>query len=270
LTPSIQERATRPIVVVFGGGSSDTALLRVLGSLVSKPGTNIAGVFLEDQTLFRLAELPFITELSRFSTTRRRLVVHDLERELKVQARRAERELQRLAESLGHPWSFRTHRGPLRTAIAEAHEVDLLLLGATRQALVGELSSIARSERHSGIDAPQPIGVLLEEAETGRRALEHAIELATKTGRPLIVFLSEESARAHRDLGARLRPLGPGHVAIHRVRDAGLEALAAAVRRASPAVLIAAAGEEGFEERRIGMLRLALRCPVVVVRERSD
>ncbi|MFZ1863315.1 MAG: hypothetical protein WAU39_03745 [Polyangiales bacterium] len=266
----MQERSTRHIVVVFGGGSADAALVRVLGSLVTKSGADISGVFLEDQTLFRLAQLPFITEVSRLTTIRRPLAAQDLERQLKVQARRAERELRRFAESLGLPWSFRTHRGPLSSAIDEASRIDLLLLGAARRALGGEPSATSRFGRGAEAEPLRPIGVLLERKDTGHRAIEAAIELARSTGRPLVLFDSRDSAHFGGDLTARLQSLGPKRVAIRRLQGSDPHALAVAIRRASPAMLVAAAGEEGFEERRISLLRREIWCPVVVVRGQPD
>lgn len=270
MTPLMQERRTRHIVVVFGGGSADTTLVRVLASLVTKSGADISGVFLEDQTLFRLAELPFITEVSRLTTVRRPLAARDLERQLKVQARRAERELRRFAESLGLPWSFRTHRGPLSSAIAGASRVDLLLLGAARRTFGGEPSAISRFGRGARSETLRPIGVLLEREDTGHRAIDAAVELAKSTGRPLALFDLGDSVRVSGDLSARLQSLGPKRVAIHRLQRSELEALAAAIRRASPAMLVAAAGEEGFEGRPIALLRHEIWCPVVVVRGQSD
>jgi hypothetical protein len=257
-------------MVVFGGGSSDTSVVRVLRSLVSESNADISGVFLEDQTLFRAAELPFITELSRLTTARRPLAARELERQLRVQAKRAERELRILAESLGVPWSFRTHRGPLSTAIAEASGgFDLLLLGAARQALVGEFTLTARAGRQARPELDRPIGALIEQADTGRRALEAAIDLARSTGRPLLLFLSD-SAQADDDLRARLQVLGPKRAVIHTVPDSERGALLAAIRRTSPAMLVAFAGGRGLQEHQIAMLRRELRCPVVVVRGESD
>lgn len=266
MTTSVRRAHTRHITVVFGGGSSDAGLVRVLRSLVSESGADISGIFLEDQTLFRAAELPFITEVSRLTTVRRPLVVRELERQLRVQARRAERELRSVAESLGVPWSFRTHRGPLRTAIAQASRFDLLLLGAVRHALTGELSLVGWAGHQARSEWERPIGGLIDEADTGRQVVEAALDLARSTGRPLILFRSSDSRPADDDLRARIQALGPKRAAIHTVRDSTPGALLAAVRRASPAVLVVFAEAEGLKEDQIAMLRRELRCPVVLVR----
>lgn len=265
---AVTERGARRVVVVFGGGSSDTSVAAVLASLVTERGADIAGVFLEDQTLFRLAELPFTTELCRITSVQRPLTTGELERQMKVQALYAKQAVRQVAEQVGSPWSFRKHRGPLSTALAEARDVDLLLIGATRRALAsaGELLATARMVRSGDVESQRPVAVLFDHAETTGRALDAGIELAERTGRALIVFLSDGAAEVYPTIVQRLQSLGPKRAAVRKVPRTAPGALLAAVRHAAPAVLIVSASETGFEEPRIDALQRELRCPMVVVR----
>ena len=268
MTAAVDERRARRIVVVFGGGSSDASVAGVLASLVSESGADITGVFLEDRSLFRLAELPFTTELCRITTTRRPLTTNELTRQMKVQALRAERAVRSIAERAGSTWSFRTHRGRLSTALAEARDVEVVLLGTARRALAsaGELRATARMVRAGATESLRPVAVLFDQPDAGARALNAGIELAERTGRGLIVFLSGEAMDAQSDLTRKLQPLGPKRAAIRTVPSTEPRALLAAVRRAAPVVLMVGAGETGFEDPRISVLRSDLRCPMVVVR----
>lgn len=268
MTASSGEPRGRRIVVLFGGGSADASVAGVLASLVSESPTDVTGVFVEDLTLFRLAELPFTTEVCRVTTVRRPLTTGELERQLRVQASRAERAVRRVAEQVGSRWSFRKHRGRLSTALAEASDVDLLLLGAARRALAtaGELSATARTVRASEAEPRRPIAVLLDRADTGGRAVDAAVELALRTGRGLILFLPSGSAASPPDLTLRLQALGAKRASVRTVPSIDADAMLSAVRRAGPAVLVIDAGEGGFEERKIEALRRGLSCPMVVVR----
>jgi hypothetical protein len=268
--PLADERQALRIVVVFGGGGSDASVVGVLASLVSERAADITGVFLEDHSLFRLAELPypFTTELCRITTARRPLTAGTLKRQMKVQALHAERALRSVAERAGSTWSFRTHRGRLSTALAETRDVGLVLLGTAQRALAsaGALRVTARMADAGGAESLRPVAVLFDQPDTGARALSAGMELADRTGRGLIVFLSGEARDAHWALIQKLQPMGPKRAAIRTIPSTELGAILTAVRRAAPVVLIVGASEAGFEEPRISALQGDLRCPVAVVR----
>jgi hypothetical protein len=272
LNAEVNERRVRRIVVVFGGGSSDMGVAGVLASLASEGAADIAAVFLEDQMLFRLAELPFTTELCRITTTQRPLTTGELERQMKVQAVRAERAVRRIAERAGLSWSFRTKRGRLDAALVGARDVDLLLLGTQRRSLApsGEARAMTWALRTDEVEALRPVAVLLDQASSGAELLDAGIRLAKATGRGVILFLSDEAAEAQPDLARRLEALGPKRSAIQRVSSPDRDPLFALMRRAAPAVLIVSAGDAGFEESNIDALQRQLSCPVVVVRATSD
>lgn len=268
MTPAIDKGKPRRIVVVFAGGSADTGVAAVLASLVSERGAELSGVFLEDHGLFRLAELPFTTELSRVTTTSRPLTTRELERQMKVQALRAEQALRNVAERLGTAWSFRRHRGRLASALAELRDADLLLLGTARRALAScaELGATAHLLRSRDLEPLRPVAVLVDPAAGSDRALEAAIRFAETSGRGLIVFLGDDAGGSLADLRQRLQSPRLTRAAIRIVPTSERGALLAAVRRVAPGVLIVGAGEGGFEEPRIAELQRELRCPVVVVR----
>ena len=123
--PAAIEQRSRRIVVVFGG-EANTGVVSVLDSLVSRSRAHVTGVFIEDHTLFRTAELPFTMEVCRITTVRRPLRTAELERQMRLLAQRAERVLRRVAERAGLPWSFRRHRGRLGTALADVSWSALL------------------------------------------------------------------------------------------------------------------------------------------------
>ena len=108
MTTEANERLERRIVVVFGGGSSDTSVTGFLTTLSLEGAADIAALFLEDHTLLRNEELPITTELCRDTTTQRTLTAGALELQMNVQASRAERAVRRIAEQAGSSWSFRT------------------------------------------------------------------------------------------------------------------------------------------------------------------
>jgi hypothetical protein len=268
LTADEIERRVQRIAVVFGGGASDSSVAGVLASLASEGAAEIAAVFVEDQTLFRLAELPFTTELCRVTTTQRPLTAGALELQMNVQASRAERAVRRIAEQAGSSWSFRKERGRLGAAFFGERDADVLLLGTQRRSLApsGESRAMIRVLRSEEAEARRPVAIFLDHAGSGARSLDAAMRLATETGRGLLVFLSDEAAKAHPGLSRRLEALGPKRWAIQRIFGRDLAAVFAGVRRFAPVVLIVSAGSAGFEEPRIDALQRELSCPLVLLR----
>lgn len=261
---TVVQAHTRRIVAVFGTGG-DASVAGLLSSLVSDRSASVTGVFLEDHTLFRLAELPFTMEVCRVTTTRRHLTSRELERQMRVLAARAEQSVRRVAEGVGSSWTFRKHRGRLSSALAEGLEGDLLLIGTSRGALAsaGErrlTTHFAESETR------RPVAVLLDPPAVSDRALDAAIDLAARTGRRLVAFVPGADLASSSEVLDHVRRLGPKGSAVRNVPDPSPEALLSAVRRAEPVVLVVAAGESGFDETRIGSLQRQLRCPMIMVR----
>lgn len=264
---AVIEQRSRRIVVVFGG-EANTGVVSVLDSLVSRSKAHVTGVFIEDHTLFRTAELPFTMEVCRITTVRRPLRTAELERQMRLLAQRAERVLRRVAERAGLPWSFRRHRGRLGTALADVADVDIVVVGAIRQALApaGELHATARAVRAAEAESRRPVVVLYERSGPGDRAIDAGVELAERTDRSLIVFLPASMVDASPELDQRLQSLRRQGTPTLRVFSVEPSTLLSAVRRASPAVLVAGADEVGVEEDRVGELQRAVGCPLVVVR----
>jgi hypothetical protein len=265
--PAVHEQRSRRIVVVFGG-EGDAGVASVLDSLMAVRRGDVAGVFIEDQSLFRTAELPFATEVCRVTAVRRPLTTAVLERQMSALALHAEQAVRRVAERAGSPWSFRRHRGRLSTALANAPDVDFVVVGAVRRALApaGELRATAQTVRAVEAEARKPVAVLYERSGPGGRALDVGVELAERTGRSLVVFLPASLAAALSDLEQRLRPLGPQRAIVRTVPSTEPAMLSSALRRASPAVLVVGGDEAGVGEDRLGDLQREVRCPLVEVR----
>lgn len=262
MSPPVVEARTRQVVVVFGGGG-DASLAGVLASLVSGGQTELAGIFLEDHSLFRIAELPFALEVSRLTTSRRPITTVELEREMRVVATRAESLLRNVAERAGMRWSFRKLRGRLGAALEGIRDVDFVLVGAGRaMASASELGATARTLGAAEREGRRPIAVAFDASPTGNRALEAGIQLAKTTGRRLVVF--RPASVALPELQSGLESLAAGRVVLETLIDEDPSALLRAVRRAAPIVLLVGADEAGFDEAALDRLRHELRCPMLV------
>ena len=267
--PVVREQRTLRIGVVFGG-EADEGLGGILSSLVSGRRADVAAVFVEDRRLFRMAELPFAAEVCRVSAVRRPITTGELERQMNLLALRAEAVVRHVAEGAGTHWSFRRHRGRLVTALAEAGDVDFVVVGTARRGLApsGELRASAKSLRGADDEARRQIALLFDSTEAGWRAVDAAVELAVQTGRFLWALLGPSAGEDAPDLAARLEALGPKGAAIRRVPDADPAGLLSAVGRPSPAFIVLGIDDSapGAAEERLESLQRRARCPLVIVR----
>jgi len=252
---------------VFRAGA-DGDLPGLLTSVASAGRADVLGLFLEDNSLFRLAELPFAIEICRMTTVVRRLTTRDLERQMSVLALRAEQAVRRAAEASGSRWSFRKYRGRLASALAEASEVDYLLLGAAQNALASLQNAQLGFESRLGREADlrRPVAVVFDRSDGAERALDAGIALAEKTGRHLVVFVSPELETASALVYDRLAALGATRATLRGVTHTDPSHLTSELRRALPAVLVVGVDRTGVDAERVRTLQHRVRCPMILVR----
>lgn len=238
--------------------------------MIDEFSAEVAGLFLEDVDLFRLAELPFSHQISRLTSRARPLSTVELEREVRVQAVRAERALRLTAERAGLKWSFRRMRGRLDMVAHAAPDVSLLLLTARTHgvASAGENSALGRALRAGeGQQEVRPVVVVYRGSRVGASALQAARRISTRTNRRLDVFLVAATPEDEAELRAQAVELIGTQVA-HFERTPALESetLRNAMRGRAPALLVLGV-EAGLSEHLKGRLMLeSIGCPVLLVR----
>jgi len=111
-------------------------VLEAVSRLATGRAVELAGLFVEDADLLRLAGWPTATETRVFETSLRPVGGAELERALRAQALALQRRLDALARSIGVPWSFRTVRGRVvQQALSVAEGGDWIVLASAANAL---------------------------------------------------------------------------------------------------------------------------------------
>ena len=144
----------------------------------------LTGIYVEDENLLRLADLPFVQEVGHFSATCRHIKRVDLERQIRGQSRRARRVFTLATQRTHLTWSFRTVRGRvLPEVLAASAEADLLVLGKQGWSLYrhGRVGSTVRGllpERFGlalivkeGTRLAAPMAVIYDGSDVADRAL---------------------------------------------------------------------------------------------------
>lgn len=111
----------------------------VLGAamrLAAGRAVELAGLFVEDADLLRLAGWPSATETRLFEASLRQVGGAELEAALRAQALALQRRVDALARDIGVPWSFRTARGRVvQQALHLAGSGDWIVLASAATGL---------------------------------------------------------------------------------------------------------------------------------------
>lgn len=212
----------RRILVALDGSPHSQAALEAAASLATRVEAELMGVFVEDVNLLRLAQLPFAQEVQQFTATVRRLELHHLRRQLRLQAKLAQAALERLAAEFELTYSFRVARGPVSAEVlAAALQADLLALGRVSQSQQGRLGSTAKTAvaqtacpvllMRPGFFLNRPILVIYDGSAGAERALEVAAYLAGENGRLQLLLWAdspEQAAQYEQAIRQNLQELG--------------------------------------------------------------
>jgi nucleotide-binding universal stress UspA family protein len=242
----------RSIAVALDCSPHSRASLAAAAEMASRLQAELIGIFVEDINLLRMAELPFIEEIRRYSGTTGKFDTEQLERLLRIQAKNAQDLLQRTADEFTVHHTFRVLRGMVpEELMTAAPEADLLVLGRSGRSPscrkgLGSTARIALFEgkqtillMRQGVTAAEgPLLVLYDGSEGSKQALLTALGIAgpestlqiliTEPRSDAAEWCRQEAAQmiAHTGIKAEYHqlPTNSGHQLAHFIRmiDSGL------------------------------------------------
>jgi len=253
------------ITVMLGNTDADRRALEMLGQLTAETPAEILGLFMENMDLLTFADLPVAREYCCLTHVERQLNPADLQRQLRIQARSAERALAAVAQRTGFNWSFQTVRGSLASLLQDVvKEMDLMLLGAARRTLPvpGHVPATTLARPSS-----QPVSVIYDGSEASRRAFTVALRLARACQQALDVFLMAANNDDLASLREQTQQLaGPFALRFHELVNPAFEDILAAVRSQRAGTLVLGINERLISPESVELLRDRLRCPAVLVK----
>ncbi|MEJ2732247.1 MAG: universal stress protein [Anaerolineae bacterium] len=200
------------ILVALDASPHSLAALEAAVDLAARFQAELSGLFVEDENLLRLAELPFVREIGIFTATRRRIDSEQMERQIRVQSRRVRRVFTMTTERAHVQRSFRVARGAvLSEVLSAAAEADVLVLGQAGWSLLqrGRLGSTVRGilpEQFGlalilkeGTCLGDPLAVVYDGSPVAERALIAAAALRRQPDKDralIVLLLAEESQSA--------------------------------------------------------------------------
>jgi nucleotide-binding universal stress UspA family protein len=217
MTKAIQQGIQR-VIVAFDNSRRSTFTLETAAVLAADLQAELRGLFVEDENLLRLAEMPFACEIGGTSATSRPLNRQVIERTFRAKAEEARRALIENAQRVQVHWDFQVCRGQLLQMTIAAAEDAVVTIVEPQSAVLDRLPYNRRrldlnppsesSARSRGRDEPrQHIVVIVDGSSCAFRALHIALQLSRSLASDLIVFLAPMPGISVRELGDLTRTM---------------------------------------------------------------
>lgn len=246
------------ILIALDARGDHLESLRLAIAWATQTQAELLGLFVEDEDLLQVAELPYAWEVRLWSAQERQLDGQAMARSLRALASRVRGDLAREAKQAQLRWSFQTRRGhPLEVVLAARGEAAALVVGGRRRGR--PLGKAGQPEA-----VPSGLGLVLTDSPAAQRALEVALAIARGAGLDLESLTLGEGAG-----GNRLKRLE--QVGMAGLRDGGrlgrLADLPTRVFRRQWAAVVMPADLvlDQDPEQRLKLLT-GLSCPLVLVR----
>lgn len=191
------------ITVALDASPESLAALEISTALAKWMQAEICGIFVEDENLARLCDLPFSTEIGAQSATPRYLSEFCITREFQVLERAMQQRLAETASRYDVPWHFEVRKGPVTEQLLDAAETTAIIgigrtgrsekrqqLGSSARRLLQEASSsVLISSTQSRTHTGNTITVLYTGAPAAQRALKQAAQLIQNSESTLTVIV---------------------------------------------------------------------------------
>ena len=193
------------VVVALDAVSENRAAIDTAARLAARWRARLHGVFVEDDDLLRLANLPFARQVSLGAGVER-LTLQQAERQMRAFAEYARRDLAAAARRRGIAWTFDIVRGVSGTEMTGSVEGDFLVAGTATRPIGGHFridcrwwsnagppaSSFLLASRQWEQEAGAIVALLRNRDPAGERLIAAAARLAEANGARLTVICPEE------------------------------------------------------------------------------
>jgi hypothetical protein len=194
------------VVVALDAISENRAAIDTAARLAARWHARLHGIFVEDDDLLRLANLPFARQVSLGAGVER-LTLQQAERQLRAFAEYARRDLAAAAQRRGIAWSFDIVRGAASAGLGAASATDFVVAGTVTRPVAGHfriecrwwaavapaISSFLLSSRtwdqHGAV-----VALVHNREPSAERLLDAAAQLAEAAGGQLTVICPGELA----------------------------------------------------------------------------
>jgi hypothetical protein len=235
-----QVAAIRRVLVGLSSGEMPSAMLDLATQLAHAFHAEIAGLFVEEDLLYEVSDLPAAQAMSR-GGVRAELDRGRIGAEIAAQARAWRRALSARAEESHVNWSFESRRGDALTVIrGSARADDVLLIGGTASTITLrgriDLAVQALGAARAVLVMPERIRqsrgavVVFADGDRDDRPVELATRIARAMGEPLLILTRAQGGHAEAH---------GGQARILELANEDPETIAMLLRRLEPRLVVA-------------------------------
>jgi len=184
------------LIVELGNGVADARTLRTAAELAALLQWDLYGLFVENEALLGLAELPFVRELRLPGCDWQKIEADRIAAELRWEATHAQRLLRDVGAAVGVPYGFEVRRGdPVDAIAAIALATDVLVVATPTSAA----ARLAQGMRRTQATARQPAASLLLLPQRSTRHAGPVAALVTNADDPALAVaaLAAANTREH-------------------------------------------------------------------------
>jgi len=184
------------LIVELGNGVADGRTLRAVAELAALLQWDLHGLFVENEALLGLAELPFVRELRLPGYDWQKIDADRIAAELRCEAANAQRLLRDVGAAAGVPYAFEVRRGdPMEAIAAIALATDVLVVATPTSAA----ARLAQGMRRIQATARHPAASLLLLPQRSTRHAGPVAALVTNADDPALAVaaLAAANTREH-------------------------------------------------------------------------
>ncbi len=254
------------LVIDASRGSVET--LKTAVDIAARAQAHLMALFIEDISLFSLAELPFARELDRTSGAARPLDRHAVARALQADAERIRQLLQSESEQRQISASMKVVRGHYISAAMEAAEqTDVVILSNVPGIRLRTATAPLWAQRRPANRAaggPSPVWALFDGSPAAARALAMARDFSKQHGAGLVVLIPND--KAFKQLAGEAKGLLEGAPARYQpIAALDPQEISGAMSAEGSRMLFLPRGKSSAFDKLPAVLVGELACPLVMV-----
>ena len=285
MSEDIQPLCVRRILVPLDHSKHSLAALHAAVVLARHYEAELRGVFVEDTTLLKLAELPFHQEVGEYTASIREISSEGLTRGIFVQSQWIIKSFRRLVHQTDLNGDFIVLRGDVSEIInGECHECDLVVIGKSGKNILGasRLGSTARKmiqchqiplllvEENNQLGAP--IILLFDNSPAAKVGLETAREFLDPN-ETLIILVNKDDPQAYAEAKAYLTQwttIHPITISIETFRTRSIHRFIQMIDRLKIGLFILPQHSEPINKEIIAVSLEKISLPILLIRDTNQ